>query len=167
MTPTIDPIRERPNTMNHRIQGWKSLPSAHKDYAVVYALGVLWATVYLVFTPEATENFFDRILVILWVTPAAIGAVIGVFGIFTRDSLLLERLGVTLFMIAPAVFTVIQLSLTYVSIIDGIDSTDPSNRMYLIVAGALIFTLLNRRRRYLVALVRQAKRVPLPSELER
>ena len=141
---------------------WISSPPEQKDYLFIYFWGALWSSVYLFAPPAATLNVFSTTLVALWTGVTILGGVLGVFGLVTRDNLLIERFGVNLLMIGPLAFAMTQLGLAVFGAITGVG--DPTARIHLIFFALWPYLFLNKRRRQLKARVRLVKRVPLPEE---
>lgn len=144
-------------------QFWNSSPPEQKDYLFIYSWGALWSLVYLLATPASTLNVFSVTLVALWTGVTALGGGLGVWGLVTRDNLLVERLGVSLLMIGPFAFALTQLGLMIFGLFTGIG--DPFARIHLIFFALWPYLFLNKRRRQLKARVKLVKRVPLPDEV--
>lgn len=143
-------------------QFWRSSPPEQKDYLFIYSWGALWALVYLIFPPTATLNVFSTTLVALWTGVTILGGGLGVFGLLTRDNLLVERFGVNLLMIGPFAFALTQLGLMIFGIIVPVG--DPIARLHLIFFALWPYLFLNKRRRQLKARVKLVKRIPLADE---
>lgn len=141
---------------------WESSPPEQKDYLFIYSWGALWALVYAVATPSATITVFSTTLVWLWTGVTALGAGLGVFGLVTRDNLLVERFGVNLLMIGPMAYSLTQLGLAIFGLITGVG--DPGARIHLIFFALWPYLFLNKRRRQLKARVKLVKRIPLVDE---
>lgn len=137
---------------------WASSPPEQKDYLFIYSWGALWALVYLIAPPAATIGVFSNTLVYLWAGVTIIGAILGVYGLVTRDNLLVERFGVNLLMIGPIAYALTQLGLVLVQI------GDPLARLHLIFFALWPYLFLNKRRRQMKARVKLVKQVPLPEE---
>ena len=149
--------------MSHSFRSWKILPSDHKDYVFIYIAGFIWATVYFFFSPATTYSILNQATVYLWTIVTALGAVLAVIGLLTRDNLLMERLGVTLLMTGPIVYSLTQLGLFIYGLYGGL-SSDPFDRIHLIFLALWPFFFLNKRRRQIKKQVREAKKIPLQSE---
>lgn len=141
---------------------WRSSPPEQKDYLFIYSWGAIWSLVYLFATPATTLNVFSITLVGLWTGVTALGAGLGVWGLVTRDNLLIERLGVNLLMIGPLALALTQLGLMVFGLITGIG--DPFARIHLIFFALWPYLFLNKRRRQLKARVKLVKQIPLADE---
>lgn len=149
-----------------RIRIWKTLPPEHKDYLFIYLAGLIWATTLLVFTPTITHSFLGDVVVILWCSSAIIGAILAICGLLNRDNLLLERLGTTLIMVTPLVYSIAQAGLVVYAFFDPAASGEPTARLHLIFLGLWLFLFLNKRRRQLKARVKIVKEAPTASEIQ-
>ncbi|UVG35139.1 membrane protein [Microbacterium phage Cece] len=141
---------------------WTDSPPEHKDYLFIYAWGAIWALVYLIFPPASTLTVFSTSLVYLWCVVTMIGGGLGVYGLFTRNNLLYERLGVTLLMLGPIAFALTQLGLALFGIVAVLG--DPLARIHLIFFALWPLLFLNKRRRQLKARTNLVKKIPLPDE---
>lgn len=151
--------------MNNIFTKWRSLPSEHKDYVFIYVWGFLWAVSYLIFTPTTTFTLVTQTIIWLWTITAMIGSGLALTGLLNGNNLLVERLGVTLLLIAPLAFALTQLSLVLYALIDSHEAPfDPTQRMHLIFLGFWPFLFLNKRRRQLKNRVLIARATPLASE---
>lgn len=137
---------------------WTNSPPEHKDYLFIYAWGALWALVYLIFPPTATISVFSTAMVWLWTGTTILGGFLGVWGLVTRDNLLLERFGVLLLMAGPMAFALTQFGLLFLSV------GDPFARLHLLFFALWPFLFLNKRRRQLNSRVRIVKKIPLVEE---
>lgn len=129
---------------------------------------LLWSVTYFIFTPPATNNIvLDRLTISLWLVTTSIGAILAIIGLLTKDNLIVERLGVTLVMLTPVVYTLIQIAIIFYYIIVPEDASTPwESRINLVFLGLWIFFFLNKRRRQLSRQVREAKNRPLASETQ-
>jgi len=143
-------------------QFWENSPPEQKDYLFVYSWGAIWALVYLFATPAATITVFSTTLVALWTGVTVVGAVLGVWGLVTRDNLLLERFGVNLLMVGPLAYALTQLGLAIFGMVIGVG--DPTARVHLIFFALWPYLFLNKRRRQLKARVKLVKQLPLGDE---
>ncbi|UDL16373.1 membrane protein [Microbacterium phage Zooman] len=143
-------------------QFWHNSPPEQKDYLFIYSWGALWALVYLIFPPTSTLSVFSGTLVALWAGVTILGGVVGVYGLVSRDNLIVERFGVNLLMIGPLAFALTQLGLLVFGII--VPVADPLNRLHLIFYALWPYLFLNKRRRQLKARIKLVKRIPLISE---
>lgn len=143
-------------------QFWSSSPPEQKDYLFIYSWGALWALVYLFATPTATYTVFSTTLVALWTAVTVLGAGLCVWGLVTRDNLLLERFGVNLLMIGPFAYAITQFGLTIYGSITGV--VDPTARIALIFFALWPYLFLNKRRRQLKARIKLVKKIPTADE---
>jgi hypothetical protein len=150
--------------MNSLREFWGSSPPEQKDYLFIYAWGALWALVYATATPTATVTAFSTTLVWLWTTVTVIGAALGIYGLVTRDNLLVERFGVHLLMIGPIAYSLTQLGLSIAATI--VDLGDPIARVHLVFFALWPYLFLNKRRRQLKARVKLVKKIPLAHEAD-
>lgn len=141
-------------------QFWVSSPPEQKDYLFIYSWGAIWALVHLFVTPTATLTVFSTTLVALWCGVTVFGAALGIYGLVTRDNLLLERFGVNLLMVGPFAYAITQLGIAVWATIVGIG--DPAARIHLIFFALWPYLFLNKRRRQLKARVKLVKKIPLP-----
>lgn len=150
----------------HRFRAWSTLPADHKDYVFIYLWGSLWSLTYLLFTPTTTVSLITELSIILWASIGIIGGFLAFTGLIVRDNLIVERLGVSLLIIAPTVFTAIQLALVIWSFIDPtiFPNSPATNRIALVALGMWPVLFLNKRRRQLKTRVDIAKETPLLSE---
>lgn len=132
----------------------------NRDYLVVYAWGALWTTWFVVFTPDPLASLFYRGTVVLVAATGITGAVLAAAGVVRNDHLTLERLGVTLLMTQPIVYTVFQLVQTIVDLV----VTGTTQRSHLVLLGLWPAWWLWKRYRVLSRRVAEAKETPLPSE---
>lgn len=154
--------------MTSQLSQWRTLPSEHKDYMVIYVWGFVWVLSYVVFTPTNTFTLLNQIIIWFWCLASMSGAVMAFVGLVFRDNLLLERFGVHLLMIAPAAFALTQTSLVIYGILypeNGV--IDPVQRVHLIFLGAWPFLFLNKRRRILKNRVIIARATPLEYETKK
>ena len=123
--------------MRSRINSWKTLPPDHKDYVFIYIWGFLWTSTYLVFAPAATYTILGRLTIVLWCVVSGVGALVALFGLLTRDNLIAERLGVTLLMVAPVIYTITQIGLIIVFFVSPelTGGIDPLGRLHLLLLG--------------------------------
>lgn len=142
------------------ISSWKSHTQEDRDYAIVYMWGAIWCAIFFAITPVSVDNIFSRLVVILWTLAGLVGAVIATFGLWQKDNLLLERLGVTFLMLAPVAYSITQFGVWLFEIL----TTGESQRFHLIIMGLWPFFFLRKRRHHLSARVREAKATPLPGE---
>lgn len=142
---------------------WETSPPEQKDYLFIYSWGAIWALVYLFVTPSATISIVSTTLVIVWTLVTVLGAVLGIYGLVTRDNLLVERFGVNLLMIGPMAYAVTQLGLAIFGILTGV--VDPVARIHLIFFALWPYLFLNKRRRQLKARVKLVKKIPLGDEV--
>jgi len=153
--------------MRKKFRPWSSLPPDNKDYVAIYAWGLIWVALYLAYAPATTYTVVGRISVVLWCGLAIAGALIALFGLLTRDNLILERLGVTLMMVAPALYALTQFAI-FIAILTIPDAypvgTNAFDRLPIVFLGLWPFFWLNKRRRHLKAQVKVAKSTPLPGE---
>jgi hypothetical protein len=153
--------------MRKKFRPWSSLPPDHKDYIAIYAWGLIWLTSYLTYAPSVTYTVVGRISVVLWASIAIIGALVALFGLLTRDNLIMERFGVTLMMVAPAMYALTQLAI-FVAILVAphayAESFNAFDRLPIVFLGFWGFLWLNKRRRHLKFQVREAKTTPLRRE---
>ena len=152
--------------MRTLLRFWRSITPEHRDYLYVYMSALLWSVTYFVFTPAATDSIIlDRLITSFWLVTASIGAILAIIGLLTKDNLIVERLGVTLVMLTPIVYTLIQIAIIFYYIIVPEDAVTPwESRINLVFLGLWIFFFLNKRRRQLSRQVREAKKRPLASE---
>lgn len=155
--------------MSSLLRLWRGLTSEHRDYFYVYMSAFLWSTTYFFFTPPATDNILvTRLVLALWLISAASGAVLAMVGLFAQDNLILERLGVTLLLVTPVVYVLLQLSIIVHYIIDPVHAVTPwQSRINLVFLGLWIFFFLNKRRRQLTRRVREARITPLAGEADK
>jgi hypothetical protein len=154
--------------MTSRLAHWRTLPSEHKDYMLIYAWGFFWVLSYVIFTPTNTFTLLNQLIIWFWCVASATGAVIAFIGLVFRDNLLLERFGVHLLMIAPAMFALTQTGLVIYGLLypdNGV--IDASQRIHLIFLGVWPFLFLNKRRRILKKRVIIARATPLEYENEK
>ncbi len=153
--------------MRPHFNSWKSLAQESRDYLIIYAWGLLWVVVYFFFPPTTTLSILNVGLLAAWTGASAVGAAIAMWGMLTKDNLLVERFGVTLLMVAPIVYTSTQLGLLVYSLFDP-SILSPTghwyDRLYLVVLGFWPFWFLNKRRRQLTRQVTLAKNTPLAGE---
>lgn len=152
--------------MSLRIRSWKTLPPEHKDYLFIYSAGLVWALSFFFFTPAATHSLLGGIVVTLWCGSAALGAILALIGLITRDNLLLERLGTTFIMMTPLIYSLVQIGLVIYAFIDPTVVGDPTSRLHLVFLGIWLFLFLNKRRRQLSAGVKLAKTTPVATETD-
>lgn len=142
---------------------WVPLPPDSKDYFLVYLWGMLWAIVYFLLPPVTTLSFLAHVVIAVWCGVSVVGAFLAILGLLTRDNLLLERLGVTILMVAPGTYAITQLGLFITGFFIQL-STDPFGRFHLVFLALWAFFFLNKRRRQIKRKVAEAKATPLESE---
>jgi hypothetical protein len=153
--------------MRMKFRPWSTLPPDHKDYVAIYIAGLIWVSTYLAFAPAVTYTIVGRISVVLWCSAAIIGALISLYGLLSRDNLIMERFGVTLMMVAPALYSLTQLAIFAAILLyphEYAAATNAFDRLPIIFLGLWPFLWLNKRRRHLKAQVKAAKNTPLPGE---
>jgi hypothetical protein len=146
------------------LRPWKMLTTDQREYVVIYIVAILWCVSYLIFFPLTTALLVDRTVFILWILPVIVGSVLAILGTVSGDNLILERLGVTLVMIGPAMYGLFQIGLTVFFLMTAPEGVDLTARIPLVILLVWLFLLLNRRHRQLGTLVREAKNTPLASE---
>lgn len=153
-------------SMQHRVRAWSTLPADHHDYVFIYIWGTVWALSYLFFPPAATLSILTVVTIAIWTGVTAIGGIVALWGLLTRNNLIVERFGVTLLMVGPIIYTLTQITLLIWLIADpsALPASDPLDRVAVTVMGFWPFLFLNKRRRQLKFLVNSAKRTPLKSE---
>lgn len=144
---------------------WKTSPPEQKDYLFIYSWGVIWSLVYLIATPTSTTHFVNTLLVALWCIISAVGGVLCVVGLISRDNLILERFGIGLLSIGPLAYALTQLGLLFYSA--AADIGDPTARVHLVFFALWPYLFLNKRRRQLKARVRLVKKIPLLEDLDK
>ena len=135
----------------------------HRDYFYIYIAASLWALSYLIFTPPTADIvILDRIVVWLWLGATVVGSLVALIGLVTRDNLLLERLGVTILVSSPIVYSALQIGIIlYYSL--GTTYTEETwlSRIYLVFFGLWVFFFINKRRRQLSLRVAQLKQLEI------
>lgn len=134
-------------------------PQEHRDYFFIYIVASLWALSYLLFTPPTAEIvLLDRVVVWLWLGATVVGSILALIGLITKDNLLLERLGVTILVSSPLVYSALQLGIILYYAL-GTTHTDDTwlPRIYLVFFGLWVFFFINKRRRQLSLKVHQIK----------
>lgn len=144
-------------------QFWENSPPEQKDYLFIYSWGALWAIVYLFATPIATYSVFSTTLVALWAGVTVLGGALGVYGLVTRDNLLVERFGVNLLMTGPLAYALTQFGLALSGVLLHVG--DPGSRIHLVFFALWPYLFLNKRRRQLKARVKLVKKIPLVDEV--
>jgi len=140
------------STLRESVRG---TTGTRKEYLYIYSVSFLWALSYAVFTPAASVDVLTYSGIIVWTGLTMIAAVVGIAGILKRSNLILERLGVTILMITPLTYAVLQLGI----IIYEIRSPEPDTplmRISVILIGLWLFIPLNYRRRELANRVKEA-----------
>lgn len=147
------------------IERWKTLPAEVKDYLFVYVWGILWFVAYLAFSPASTFLLLDRPIIALWCIAATVGAVIAIMGLFRRDYLLLERMGVTIMMVGPILYAVTQTFLIiFYTVNPELSASSPLDRVHLIFLGLWPLVFLIKRLRVLSRRVGVVATTPLERE---
>jgi hypothetical protein len=158
------PTEPQRKTPMPKLRPWKTRPPEHKDYVFIYLTAIVWCVTYFIFYPSENSLFAGHSFVAVWLLPVVVGAFMGIYGLLMGDNLLTERLGVTLTMIGPAVYGLLQAGITISDIILQPEGVDTTSRIALIVLALWIFLFLNKRRRQLKHKVVEARAVPLSSE---
>jgi len=143
---------------------WKALPGEHKHYVLIYTTVVLWCIAYFIFFPESMVLFADRIYFLFWMIPVVVGAVVAIKGMLSHDNLLLERLGVSLVMIAPIAYALLQAGVAVGLFVTPSPGEDVTGRIPLIILAFWLFLTLRNRSRELNEQLDSAKNLPLANE---
>ena len=145
--------------MKRLSKAWKALTHDHRDYVYIYVTLLLWALAYYFFTPTITQFLvIDRFVLTLWVGVTIFSSSVAMWGLFTHNNLLLERLGVTVLSVTPLIFASLQTALIFYLAISTPEGQDVwQTRIYLVFLGLWGFIFLNRRRRELSRRVSEIK----------
>jgi len=145
--------------MSRLTTAWKRLSHDHRDYVYIYVTVLLWALAYYFFTPPITQLLvIDRFVLSLWLGATIFSSVVAMWGLLSRNNLLVERLGVTVLSITPLIYAALQVALIfYLAVFSGEDADSWQTRIYLVFLGIWGFIFLNKRRRQLSRRVHEIK----------
>lgn len=152
--------------MRRLISHWKTQPPEYREYLLIYVIGLLWAVAYYIFPTIDTTKLVSGLLVAVWCGTTVIGAALSLTGLIRGDNLLLERLGVSITLLAPIIYIFVQIggALDALWGVEGLEAA--GTYVPRILLGLWLLVFLNKRRRHLARKVRIAKQTPLDRETQ-
>lgn len=134
-----------------------------RKYLFVYAASFLWALSYALYTPLASVNLITQSGVYAWTGYTMLASTIGMIGILRKNNLLVERLGVSLLMLTPIIYSFMNFGIMMYEAFSPAPDF-PLLRISGMFFGLWLYIPLSYRRRDLAARVKEATKTPLDTE---
>lgn len=138
----------------------KSLTREDRDYVALYAWGIIWALVFLVFASPRLEEVMPRPVVVAWLIITIAGAALAAAGVLLHRNLELELAGCWPLLAGPGIYSLAIGILAVQELLA--DGESPLLPWAVFAAWPTLFIM--KRIRYLTHSKRLAGRLPTKSE---